>query len=189
MIPIQNVYSRQATSFYGQSMVPVQSNLVRANTINQQPIQYGIPQQQIVQPAYGYAVPSNNTSTSAPPPFALNRQRTMANRPVSAPYQQQMGFPPVDMSNIKLLGRGIGIDEREYACIINSCVQALASRADPLSAEVVKLIKQGIGGEWFVFTSKQGLAGYDFSLSVVTGNDFLSFIHNNFHFQICRLRD
>ena len=31
--------------------------------------------------------------------------------------------------------------------------------------------------------------GFDFSLTVVTGNDFLSFVIDKFRFQICRLRD
>ena len=39
------------------------------------------------------------------------------------------------------------------------------------------------------FASVKDLKGYDFSLSIVTGNDFLSFYIDNFHFQVCRLRD
>lgn len=92
-------------------------------------------------------------------------------------------------NGFKLLARGNGIDDREYNCIIKAASQGLSKRADPLSDEVVKIIKRNIGGEWFAFCSSNGLKGYDFSLSVVTGNDFLSFIIGSFHFQVCRLRN
>ena len=87
------------------------------------------------------------------------------------------------------MGRGKGIDEREYFVITHSAADALHAKEDPLSNGIIKKIKKDLGGEWMVFASLEGLKGYDFSLSIVTGNDFLSFIIDNFRFQVCRLRD
>ena len=54
---------------------------------------------------------------------------------------------------------------------------------------IVKRIKQQLKGEWLVFASTINLKGFDFSLSIVTGNDFLCFTIKGFRFQVCRLRD
>jgi hypothetical protein len=94
-----------------------------------------------------------------------------------------------DIPNFNLLGRGTGIDEKEYYVITHSAAAALNAKEDPLSNGIIKKIKDQIGGEWMVFASVEGLKGYDFSLSIVTGNDFLSFTIQNFRFQVCRLRE
>lgn len=39
------------------------------------------------------------------------------------------------------------------------------------------------------YYSVEGLKGYDFSLSIMTGNDFLLFTIQNFLLQVCRLRE
>ena len=98
-------------------------------------------------------------------------------------YQQQQ-MPP---QNFKLLARGQGIDNNEYNAIITSATSAFNARMNPLSTGTATLIKQMIGGEWFVFVCPVGEQNYDFSLSVVTGGDFLSFYIDKFHFQVCRL--
>ena len=98
-------------------------------------------------------------------------------------YQQQMVQP----QNFKLIARGQGIDDNEYNAIITSATNAFNARMNPLSTGTVNLIKQMIGGEWFVFVCPAGEQNYDFSLSVVTGGDFLSFYVDKFHFQVCRL--
>ena len=97
-------------------------------------------------------------------------------------YQQQM-----QPQNFKLLARGQGIDNNEYNAIITSATSAFNARMNPLSTGTATLIKQMIGGEWFVFVCPVGEQNYDFSLSVVTGGDFLSFYVDRFHFQVCRL--
>ena len=97
-------------------------------------------------------------------------------------YQQQM-----QPQNFKLLARGQGIDNNEYNAIITSATNAFNARMNPLSTGTVSIIKQMIGGEWFVFVCPVGEQNYDFSLSVVTGGDFLSFYIDKFHFQVCRL--
>ena len=98
-------------------------------------------------------------------------------------YQQQMVQP----QNFKLIARGQGIDDNEYNAIITSATNAFNARMNPLSTGTVSIIKQMIGGEWFVFVCPVGEQNYDFSLSVVTGGDFLSFYIDKFHFQVCRL--
>ena len=110
------------------------------------------------------------------------------------PYGQQPPFGgqpnnQTDIPNFKLIGRGNGIDEREYYVITHAAADALNKKEDPLSNGIIKRIKRDIGGEWMVFASIENLKGYDFSLSIVTGNDFLSFTIQNFRFQVCRLRD
>ena len=101
------------------------------------------------------------------------------------PYQQQLQFtPPPDF---KLMSRGQGIDDNEYKAIISSASNAFNARMNPLSNAVARLIKQMIGGEWFVFVCPVGVVDYDFCLSVVTGGDFLSFSISKLHFQVCRL--
>ena len=106
-------------------------------------------------------------------------------------YPNQPMFNPnqTNINGFSLIGRGNGIDDKEFYVITHSANDALIAREDPLSNGVIKRIKNQIGGEWMVFASIEGLKGYDFSLSIVTGNDFLSFIINNFRFQVCRLRD
>ena len=94
-----------------------------------------------------------------------------------------------DIPLFNLLDRGKGIDPNEYYYITHAANDALQAREDPLSNGIIKRIKKSIGGEWMVVSSIKGLKGYDFMLSIVTDNDFLSFYIDNFHFQVCRLRD
>ena len=102
----------------------------------------------------------------------------------------QYGQPPQTViPTFKLIGRGKGIDEKEYYVITHSAADALNAREDPLSHGIIKRIKKNLKGEWMVFASIEGLKGYDFSLSYVSGNDFLSFTIQNFRFQVCRLRN
>ena len=109
-------------------------------------------------------------------------------------HQQNNPYPPPqnnqsDIPNFRLISRGTAIDQREFYVITHSAADALNKKEDPLSNGIIKRIKKDLGGEWMVFASIQDLKGYDFSLSIVTGNDFLSFLIDNFRFQVCRLRD
>ena len=94
-----------------------------------------------------------------------------------------------DIPNFKLLGRGIGIDEQEFYIITHSANDCLKRKQNPLSDAICKQIKKVLGGEWMCFAMLVDAKGFDFSLTVVTGNDFLSFVIDKFRFQICRLRD
>ena len=145
--------------------------------------------------------PPNQYSGYQPPPQAPNpyQQQNQYNRAPTNQYSQppQYGQQPAygqnpnqsDIPGFRLIGRGTGIDEREFSVITHSAADALSRKEDPLSNGIIKRIKQDLGGEWMVFASIHDLKGYDFSLSIVTGNDFLSFIIQNFRFQVCRLRD
>ena len=99
----------------------------------------------------------------------------------------------IPMGNFREINRGNGISQQEYQVIVSACQTAYSTRAmNPsvtISQMVVNTIKQQIGGEWFCFVSPENLQGYDFSLSVVRGNDFMSFCIDNQKFQICRLRN
>ena len=94
-----------------------------------------------------------------------------------------------DIDGFKLLGRGIGIDEKEFYIITHSAYDCLKRKQSPLSDAIVKQVKKVLGGEWMCFAMLVDAKGFDFSLTVVTGNDFLSFIIDNLRFQVCRLRD
>ena len=146
---------------------------------------------------YGQQMSANNSQYG---PNNMNPQQNYQNpqQQYNPNYQQQYNqnqqfmnnsFNQSNLPNFRLLKRGNGIDEREYNTIINAAGQALSNREDPLSDGITRRIKQNIGGEWFAFACSEGLKGYDFSLSIVTGNDFLSFVIDRFHFQVCRLRD
>ena len=162
------------------------------------PGQYGQPPQYPPPPANQYSQGQYNQQR---PPYA---QQPPYGQPQQPPYQQpqqppypQPQQPPyggqpnnqTDIPNFRLIGRGNGIDEREYYVITHAAADALNKKEDPLSNGIIKRIKRDIGGEWMVFASIESLKGYDFSLSIVTGNDFLSFTIQNFRFQVCRLRD
>ena len=159
------------------------------------PGQYGQPPQYPPPPANQYSQGQYNQQR---PPYAQQPPYGQQQQP---PYGQQQqppyAQPPyggqpnnqTDIPNFRLIGRGNGIDEREYYVITHAAADALNKKEDPLSNGIIKRIKRDIGGEWMVFASIESLKGYDFSLSIVTGNDFLSFTIQNFRFQVCRLRD
>jgi hypothetical protein len=98
---------------------------------------------------------------------------------------QQNQYQP----KFNLLAKGKGIDQTEYVTIIKSAINSYLNRANPLSTATANLIKNGIGGEWFVFVCPANVTNYDFNLSIVTGSDFLSFTVDHLHFQVCRIKD
>ena len=153
----------------------------------QPPSPYGQPPNQMSQPPYGQ--PPQQQPPYGQPPYG---QPPYGQQP--PPYGAPQGSMPPgdpnasDIPTFRLIGRGRGIDEKEYYIITHSASEALNAKEDPLSNGIIKKIKKQLGGEWMVFASVEGLKGYDFSLSIVTGDDFLSFIIQNFRFQVCRLR-
>ena len=156
-----------------QQQIPIQY----AQQQQQQIPQYG-QQQQI--PQYQQQIPQYGQQQQQIPQYGQQQQIPQYGQ--QQIYQQQM-----QPQNFKLLARGQGIDNNEYNAIITSATSAFNARMNPLSTGTAKLIKQMIGGEWFVFVCPVGEQNYDFSLSVVTGGDFLSFYVDRFHFQVCRL--
>ena len=145
------------------------------------------------QPPYGPPNQTPNQMSQPPYPQGPNNQQGQFSKPPNQygppPFPQQGNPDQTDIPNFQLLGRGRGIDPQEFYVITHSAAEALFAKEDPLSNGIIKKIKEKIGGEWMVFASVEGLKGYDFSLSVVTGDDFLSFTIDNFRFQVCRLRD
>ena len=174
----QNQYNRAPTNQYSQ---PPQ--------YGQQPSQYGQQPPQYGQqpPQYGQQPPQYGQQ----PPQYGQQPPQYGQQPPQYGQQPAYGQNPnqSDIPGFRLIGRGTGIDEREFSVITHSAADALSRKEDPLSNGIIKRIKQDLGGEWMVFASIHDLKGYDFSLSIVTGNDFLSFIIQNFRFQVCRLRD
>ena len=172
----RNIYNQQGSNYYQNPS----NNYPNQMSNYQQPPQgqrsnYG------QQPPYGQQNPQQNPY--APSIYGVP-QGCMPPQQFSC-----MDIPnQTDIPFFKLIGRGTGIDEREYGVITHAAAEALNIKEDPLSNGIIKRIKQQIGGEWMVFASVEGMSGYDFSLSIVTGNDFLSFTIQNFRFQVCRLR-
>ena len=170
----------------------------------QPPNQYSRPppNQYSQQPPYGQQPPPYGQQPQygqQQPPYGQHQQSAYGQQPQynqqpqqpygQQSYGQQQQSNQSDIPNFSLISRGTGIDQREYYVITHSAADALNKKEDPLSNGIIKRIKQDLGGEWMVFASIRDLKGYDFSLSIVTGNDFLSFLIDNFRFQVCRLRD
>ena len=201
----QNNFNRQGSNYYpqqpnypqqGSNPPPqYQPNQMSNYQPNQgQPPQY--PQQppnQMSQSPYGQQPPYGQQSQppygqpNCPPPYGQQPPYGQSPYPNQGMNSRDPNY--TDIPNFRLIGRGKGIDEKEYYAITHSAADALNAKEDPLSNGIIKKIKSQIGGEWMVFASVEGLKGYDFSLSIVTGNDFLSFTIQNFRFQVCRLRD
>ena len=161
---------------------------------NYQPSPYGPPQQYSQQPPYGQP-PQQGSQYGQMPPYGQPpyNQQGMPNQPSYGPPPYgpgpQQDPNQTDIPSFRLISRGRGIDQKEYYDITHAANDALRLKEDPLSNGIIKRIKNSLGGEWMAFASVEGLKGYDFSLSIVTGNDFLSFTIENFRFQVCRLRD
>ena len=194
-----NQYSRPPPNQYSQPPYGQPPQQPQQPPYGQQQPPYGQPPQQ-QQPPYGqqqpYGQPPQQQQPYGQPPQQTQQPPYgQQQQPYGQPPQQQQPYgqqPPTnqtDIPNFNLISRGNGIDQREYYIITHAAYDALKMKEDPLSNGIIKRIKKDLGGEWMVFASIQDLKGYDFSLSIVTGNDFLSFLIDNFRFQVCRLRD
>ena len=149
-------------------------------------------------PALNYQ-PTQITNYNQPQPHSNHSQIVQPPIISSTPLPPIYGQTPYasgtsdpnfsDIHSFTLLNRGKGIDQNEYYYITHAANDALQAREDPLSSGIINRIKRTLRGEWMAVSCIKGLKGYDFTLSVVTGNDFLSFTIENFHFQVCRLRD
>ena len=99
-------------------------------------------------------------------------------------FQQQQIVQPV----FKQYAVGSGIDSNEFNNITKACAQAYSGKMNPLSTNCSTLIKQLLGGEWFICCSPLGGKNFDFCISSVSGGDFLSFSLDNILFEVCRLK-
>src|SRR3954470_11402961 len=101
----------------------------------------------------------------------------------------QTGYQNINYTPIfKQYAIGKGIDNNEHIAITQCAKRAFLAKMSPMSTHVGNLIKQAIGGEWFVHVSPVNDILYDFSLTSVSGNDFITFSYDNTMFQVCRLR-
>ena len=65
---------------------------------------------------------------------------------------------------------------------------SLLNRATPLSEHCTTLIKQRLGGDWFVFQCELNNTDFDFYLTMVKGGDYMTFSLDNRKFEVCRLK-
>ena len=104
----------------------------------------------------------------------------------SQPYSgQQMPMRP--QPSYRQISAGAGINQNECNQIVSGCTRAYMENAFPLSRLSAQYIRQSLGGEWFVTAYDEGQK-IDFSLSLIKGGDYMSFILDNTEFQVCRLR-
>jgi len=97
-------------------------------------------------------------------------------------YQQQQ---PV----FNQVAVGKGINTFEYNSIIQACSTAYMNKQTPYSTHSARGIKKALQGEWVVVHSNVNNKNFDFSLTQVTGGDFMSFSLDSDLFQICRLKN
>ena len=96
-------------------------------------------------------------------------------------YGQSQNYFKVD-------SRGRGISDQEYQALTSSCYEVLGRKPQQLAPEIIKAIKQKIGGEWYVFVVPVHADNYDFYLSTVSGGDSLKLEDNQYIFHICRIK-
>ena len=91
--------------------------------------------------------------------------------------------------NYRLIRCGKKFNNNDVNIIINSSNEELKTGSDPLSKCIIQRIKNLLGGNWVVFVCVNGLKGYDLSVSVEDENRLISFIIDNFKFQIIKIGD
>ena len=91
--------------------------------------------------------------------------------------------------NYRLIRCGKKFNNNDVNIIINSSNEELKRGSDPLSKCIIQRIKNLLGGNWVVFVCVNGLKGYDLSVSVDDENKLISFIIDNFRFQIIKISD
>ena len=89
---------------------------------------------------------------------------------------------------VELLERGRNINDDEFKCIIDTCLNALKTKSEQfLSIRCTNEIKNKIKGEWFTFITDEMDDNYDFYIS--NGNDgrFVIFMCGGNLFQIYQI--
>ena len=108
--------------------------------------------------------------------------------PAQPGYGPQPGYGQGPQPVYKQISVGKGIDMNEFNSIVECCKQAYMNRATPLSEHCTTLIKQRLGGDWFVFQCELNNTDCDFYLTKVTGGDYMTFSLDNRKFEVCRLK-
>ena len=91
--------------------------------------------------------------------------------------------------NYRIIKCGNKFSNNDINNIIITCKEGYKGREDPLSKWIIQRIKAILGGDWVVFICAIGLKGYDLSVSLDDENRFISFIMDNFKFQIIKIKD
>jgi len=89
---------------------------------------------------------------------------------------------------IQLLQRGRNINDFEYNCIINTCLDILkANQNPPISSLCTTEIRNKLRGEWFVFVTDEMEDNYDFYISNSNDGRFAIFNIGEMLFQVCQI--
>ena len=161
-----------------------ENNKPPQNQYNNQP-QYNKPNNNINQQQQGY--PQSGEHNTLP----SNQPNSQPSHPSLAPENPKR-HKPVFSENppFVLLGKGQGIDQNEYDKIIKAAQKSYEEGKhdrQTLSFKTGREIRNTLNGQWFVFVSEKGKK-FDFALSTVVDNDFLSFSIGTTMFQVCRLK-
>ena len=89
---------------------------------------------------------------------------------------------------IELLKKGNNINEKEYNCIIDICLDIYKNNSEPISYKCTNEIKNKIKGEWFVFVTDEMEENYDFYISNINDGRFVIFNCGEKQFQVCQIR-
>ena len=150
---------------------------------------------------YSECIPDNIISEPEQSPFNINNNNKI-NENISNQEKNQirnnLDFenPKRHRPNYSLnpkfieFAKGSGIDNNEYNKIVSAAQKAYnEGKTDKhtLSFKTGREIKNTLNGQWFVFVSEKGKK-YDFALSTVADNDYLTFSIGNSLFQVCRLK-
>ena len=156
------------------------------------------PQNQFNQPPYPQHQNNNLDQKQIPPqqqPPYNNQQNNQNPQPenTALPDQYPIRHRPNFTTEPKFVEyvKGKGIDQNEYDKIVGAAQKAYKEGKHDkqnLSFKAGREIKNSLGGQWFVFVSEKGKK-FDFSLSTVASNDFLTFSIGDTMFQVCRLKE
>ena len=91
--------------------------------------------------------------------------------------------------NYRIIKVGNIFNNEEVNFIINSSYEEFKKRSDPLSKSIIQRLKNLLKGNWVVFICLDGLKGYDLSVSIDDENKLISFVIENFRFQIIKISD
>ena len=137
-------------------------------------------------------IPPQPEDTYIPQKTSNNQQKQPQYNPNNNQENPKRHKPNYSINpNFVELAKGKGIDQNEYNTIISAAKKAYEESKNDrqtLSFKAGREIKNTLNGQWFVFVSEKGKK-FDFSLSTVASNDYLTFSIGNSMFQVCRLRE
>ena len=145
------------------------------------------PQGQYGQPPQGQQPPYGQPPQGQQPPFGQQPPQNNLGPENTKRHRPNFSVEPKFVQ----IAVGRGIDGAEYDTIIGAAKTAYEqSRNDnkEISFRTGTGIRNILKGEWFVFVSDKNKK-YDFSLSTVASNDFLTFSLGDTLFQIVRLKE